>query len=70
MNLSRGSDGGRKSGRGGGCRDVLECARVLSNVNLTKEEEQDGGGRFQTDMCECEGVIPDDNVTRESKTED
>lgn len=34
--------GQRKSG--GGCRDVFECAWVLSNVNLTKEKEREGRG--------------------------
>lgn len=40
---------------------------MLSNVNLTREEERRGRERFQTDMCECEGVIPDDNVTGERR---
>lgn len=53
-----------------GCRDVFEWARVLSNVNLSKEKERDGRERFQMDMYGCEGVIPNDNVTRERKRED
>lgn len=38
----RAMGGQRKSG--GGCRDVFECARVLSNVNLTKEKDGEGRG--------------------------
>lgn len=57
--------GKRKSG--GGCRDVFECARVLSNVNLSKEKEGEGRERFQTDTYECGGVIPNDNVSRERR---
>lgn len=38
----RRTGGRRKSSRG--CRDVFECARVLSNVNLTKGEQREEGG--------------------------
>lgn len=33
--------GGRRKSSGG-CRDVFECARALSNVNLSKETGREG----------------------------
>lgn len=58
---------GGKRKRSGGCRDVFECARVLSNVNLSEGKGREGRERVQTDTYECGGVIPSDNVSSEEE---